>query len=711
MAGRPTENNHNDGKKAVPWPHEATAHLAWADRVDQLHATTPVISVSRHHPLRVLLALLVATAILVFWSDDPLSHHGLQPTITRRSVAPIPPTVGRTLLENFQVYPPVLTVTPDGVLEITDGSSNASVAIIPSTAPSCQSTLVEYSFASSYGQPYVGSYTPPSCQFNRISWNLTVVSAGKQFDRLGTVSFGDVELFRTSTAEPTKTGITWTYIKDMTSFLSLFKTSQTIIFDLGNVINDIYTAPFNVTLTAAFFTAPDSVVPADLVIPVSNRQGSASQPSYFRFPNETAANDITLPQNVKKAVFTIAATGQALEEFWWGNVLQSQVDTFGSDNSSLPGYSPFREIQLYIDGLLAGVAWPWPVIFTGGVVPGLWRPIVGIDAFDLREDEIDITPWLGLLCDGKSHNFAIRVSGLNDSSNGAATLSNTTLDDWYLAGKIFLWLDNPGHITTGSRPQLHLPDPSLTVSSRIHVAANGSNSSLAYTVQARRQLSISSTIKTSNASVLASWTQQLGSQYDGNYTSAGDQTSTLHTTGQDRSANGYARTLDYSLYSYSTQALATNGNLTLTAALSSGKQVQTLGQAVFPTGLESFSAMQGFHEKYQSYQGASLVTRQNGTAFYTSNQTEHTSFSYGTTEQEMSFSGVRCTFDEPAGYEGPKLTQAKELFHRHVLAVNGSVVRDEETLLGSDIGHYYGAPSDDREMVVSGMPGRTHSGL
>lgn len=34
------------------------------------------------------------------------------------------------------------------------------------------------------------------------------------------------------------------------------------------------------------------------------------------------------------------------------------------------GYSPFREVQLFIDGMLAGVAWPFPVIFTGGVVPG-----------------------------------------------------------------------------------------------------------------------------------------------------------------------------------------------------------------------------------------------------------------------------------------------------------------------------------------------------
>ena len=709
MAGRPTDSIHDDAKRDTSWPIEAKAPLVCGNQVDSKHATNPIMCMSRHHVLKVLSALLAGTAIVAFWFDA-LPACGLKPTITTNSAGRIPRAVTVPLSEDFQVYPPVLTVTPDGVLEITDGSSNASVAVIPSTKPTCQSILVQYSFASSYGQPYVGTYTPPSCQFNRVSWNLTVESAGRQFDRLGSVSFGDVELFRTSTAEPTKTGITWTYIKDMTSFLSLFKTKQTVIFDLGNIITDVYTAPFNVTLTAAFFTASDSIQPADEIIPVSKRQGSAGQPSYFTFPQDTAANNITLPQNVKKAVFTVAATGQALEEFWWGNVLQSQVDTFGSGDAELPGFSPFREVQLYIDGLLAGVAWPYPVIFTGGVVPGLWRPIVGIDAFDLKEDEIDITPWLGLLCNGKSHNFEMRVTGLNDSANGVTILSETTDSNWWLAGKIFVWLDTPGHVTTGGKMVRQVPAPVLEVSSHIYHAANGSNSSLSYTVDTHRQLSISSIIKTSNASISASWTQQLSYRNVGNYTSTGNQTTTFRTTGLDKSASGYVRTYDYPLYSFSTQALVA-GNLTLTAALSRSKNVETLGQSVFPTGLESFSDTKGFYPQHHSYQGASLLTAQNGTAFYTSNQTERTSYSYGTTEQDMTFSGVRGAA-EPAGYGPPQITETKELFHRHVLAVNGSIITDEETLLGTGIGHRHGAASDGEGMALSGMPGKKiHEGL
>ena len=102
----------------------------------------------------------------------------------------------------------------------------------------------------------------------------------------------------------------------MTSFLALFKVEQKIIFDLGNLVNEIYTAPFNVTLSASFFTADDSVTPADLILPVSLRKAVHNHPSAFQVPPDTAMSILTLPRNIKKAVFTIAATGQSEEEVW-----------------------------------------------------------------------------------------------------------------------------------------------------------------------------------------------------------------------------------------------------------------------------------------------------------------------------------------------------------------------------------------------------------
>lgn len=37
------------------------------------------------------------------------------------------------------------------------------------------------------------------------------------------------------------------------------------------------------------------------------------------------------------------------------------------------GKGSFRETRLLVDGQLAGVAFPYPVIYTGGVVPTAWR--------------------------------------------------------------------------------------------------------------------------------------------------------------------------------------------------------------------------------------------------------------------------------------------------------------------------------------------------
>ena len=129
-------------------------------------------------------------------------------------------------------------------------------------------------------------------------------------------------------------------------------------------------------------------------------------------PSDIAAVNVKIPRRTNRAVFSIFACGQIDEEQWFDNVFDSAVNTFPG-YGPLFGGSPFRELQLYIDGMLAGVVWPFPIFFTGGIVPGLWRPIVGIDAFDLREDEIDITPWLGQITDGHKHTFEIRVAGIS----------------------------------------------------------------------------------------------------------------------------------------------------------------------------------------------------------------------------------------------------------------------------------------------------------
>nr|POE94314.1 peptide-n4-(n-acetyl-beta-glucosaminyl)asparagine amidase a [Quercus suber] len=463
----------------------------------------------------------------------------------------------------------------------------------------------------------------------------------------------------------------------MTNFLPLFEKEQKIIFDLGNLISDVYTASFNVTITAAFFTASDSITPADLILPISSRRSAVNMPSVYTVPPDTASNSLTLPQNVKKAVFTISATGQSEEE--------SETATFPT-YGTLYGFSPFREVQLFIDGQLAGVAWPFPVIFTGGIVPGLWRPLVGIDAFDLKEDEIDITPWLPILCDGKAHDFTIRVSGLNDTGNGSATLSEITDNYWLVTGKVFLWLDTPGHITTGTVPARLTPSPSVSVSSSISKSPDGTNDTLLYSVTAQRSLSVQSVLQLSSGPHLATWHQALTYSNAGNFSDQGNiEINDQHTNGYDVSSSGYAKRYSYPLYVYSVSA-AYKDNISYVANVNRGKDVKTIGEPVFPTGLEALTKANSLQVLPPYFWGAHLATTQNGSATYLANTTSSTSYSYGDTEQVFDFSGIQVS--STAGAHGfPSISSSHELFHRYVQAVNGTVSTDEETLVEESTHH------------------------
>jgi hypothetical protein len=553
------------------------------------------------------------------------------------------------LLECLQVSPPVLS---------------------PKT---CQQTLMVHTFGASYGMPFVAQYTPPACEYNRVTINFTVSSAGRQFDRLAHAWFNDTEIFRTSTAEPTQNGIIWTYTKDMSNYLSLFKEPQKLIFDLGNLVDDTYTGSWNTTLTASFFTAED-LSPANVILPVSARQSASNMPSQFVVPDVKAISSLTLPQNVKKAVFGISAVGQAAEEFWWSNVLSSDTTVFGNQ-TTLYGNSPFRELQLHIDGMLAGVAWPFPIIFTGGVVPGFWRPVVGIDAFDLREDEIDITAFLPILCDGAQHTFEIRVVGIDNNMNDTVKLSSTVGSNWVVSGKVFVWLDSEGSVTKGTVPTINAPEPALDVSSSVSKANNGSAKALNYVVKAARKYSLSSTVETSEGSKAVTWFQDLSFGLNGQVSNGGnDQSTSQSTTGKDSSTSfsSYSKSYEYPLWVNSSYNVLPDTNYTIDATMSRAKNVQQLGSLAFPSSAQTFDyTLLG--SDHPSFTGAQTKNSQNGSAHYLAAPALGKSFGSGTTEQLYSLKGI-----------ADAAASGVDLYQRHIVAANNSVTYDQE-LVGNSM--------------------------
>ncbi|KAF1849583.1 uncharacterized protein K460DRAFT_261 [Cucurbitaria berberidis CBS 394.84] len=561
---------------------------------------------------------------------------------------------------------------------------------IMSPTGGCQQTLMVHTFAASYGQPFIGTYSPPDCEFNRITFNLIVTSAGRQFDRLALMFFDDTEIFRTSTAEPTRDGIIWTYNKDMSSYLSMFKKPQKIVFDLGNLMDDTYTGSWNTTLAATFFTAEDTIEPADVVIPVSARRSAENAPSGFVVPGSKAVNDLVLPRNAKKAVFSISACGQAAEEFWWSNVLTSDTQVFGN-HTTLYGHSPFRELQLVIDGYLAGVSWPFPVIFTGGIVPGFWRPIVGIDAFDLREDEIDITPFIPLLSDNQSHTFEIQVAGIDDDGRGNEYITTNIESNWIVTGKVFVWLDSNISSTTGTLPSVSASVPTIHLHSATQHTVNGTVASLDYSIEVSRNLYIESTLHTSAGTKNVSWKQDLTFSNSGTLSNKGnDQIMRQTTTGSHLSSSGYSRTYEYPLWVISSINEPPGGNLTIDAKMGRGKYVQELGDLAYPNDWKTFDYTRLPSTLYgkPTFSGSNVNNWQNGTASYLSVPAQKRSYGSGSTEQLLSLSGIT---DGPVavvqdGTHNAAMHMAQqrgeELYRRRMVATNGSVVVDVESFGG-----------------------------
>lgn len=441
-------------------------------------------------------------------------------------------------------------------------------------------------------------------------------------------------------------------------------------------------------MTAIFYNSnvvTDQETPSDLIIPISARQGANNSVSHFTLPAQNATNTISLPRNVRRAVFSVSANGQATEEFWWSNVLQSDRYTFNTTAGAYPGYSPFREVQVLIDGQLAGVEWPFPVIFTGGVVPSLHRPIVGIHAFDLKEHEIDITPFLPLLCDGAEHTFTIRIAGLDDdpANSSSVSLTESVNESWYVTGKIFLWLDeDPDSITTGEPPAVVLTPPSIAVTRA--VTTNGTaNETLTYTTSVLRSLRITSNrVNTQHISSPASWSQLLSYTNRALLTAFGySQVNDLIIAGDDQASfyEGfrYRSAYRYPLFANSTYAVSAQGNLSIWAHVIQGKEVGTSGRSVFPTGLEAFAA------GGRDARPATVSTTKEGTAEFRQSGDARESSGWGGSRQVLWFGAGR-----------------EELYFRNVSAVNGSVVYDHRRMAGKEV--VVGVHGDTEDKGVMG---------
>ncbi|GLT38685.1 hypothetical protein SLA2020_129170 [Shorea laevis] len=372
---------------------------------------------------------------------------------------------------------------------------------LPKTQP-CVYPILHHDFGYTYGKPPVlAEYIPPShCpshDFSKIvlEWNATC--KGRQFDRIFGIWLDGVELLRSCTAEPRATGIVWSVKKDVTRYYSLLVKNQTqsLAVYLGNLVDRTYTGVYHVNITVYYYPAEKKFNDfgsnlenlasgygsrADLILPIS-RNFPLNDGLWFEIENstDTEGKEIKIPQNVFRAVLEVYVSFHESDEFWYGNPPNDYL--LANNLTDKAGNGPFREVVVTLDGNVIGAIWPFTVVYTGGINPLLWRPISGIGSFDLPSYDIEITPFLGKMLDGKTHTLQFRVTN--------------ALNVWYLDANLHLWLDGKNTYTEGKLLQHQVMPLGISYSSDFK-GLNGT-----FLTKANRSISLTGWVKSSHGKI------------------------------------------------------------------------------------------------------------------------------------------------------------------------------------------------------------------
>lgn len=249
--------------------------------------------------------------------------------------------------------------------------------------------------------------------WSRIVLRLDGAVQGRQYDRIGHVGVGGVTVFRTSTPEPSRDGIRWQVEKDVSAYAPLLATRQPVELAIGNVVDEVHDGVFDVALSFRFH-------PVDAQHPAIDAADQVLALQDLREDGQDTVGSVTIPADTERLVAEVYATGSGggCEEFWY-------FATSAQGYWCRAAQGPYRELQVLLDGQLAGIAAPYPHIYTGGWSnPFLWYAIPAPRAFDIAPVRYELTPFIGLLDDGKPHEIRLRVAGLEAGSKGWALLPN-----------------------------------------------------------------------------------------------------------------------------------------------------------------------------------------------------------------------------------------------------------------------------------------------
>jgi hypothetical protein len=377
------------------------------------------------------------------------------------------------------LYPPITTTGTS--LEVT-----ADPLVPRPPTKHCEVTLLtDQAFADFNNKNF--NFTPPAdCPGPWVKVIFTAdfsIQAGVQFDRTGQVFLGNVNIYFGTTAEPLQNQTdTWHVERDLTDYASLFKTPQTGYASLGNIVGaDGLTSTIFGTFKLEFYQADfgnQAPRTADLVLPLPDNGNGSVQ---LNNSNPELTQTFTLPTNVESAYIDVIAQSQSAEEQWFFCLPNSVASDVG-----LCGNTAFRQVDVSIDGKTAGVAPVYPWIYTGGVDPGLWIPIPGVQTLNLLPYRVDLTPFAGVLSNGQPHTVGVTVFNAFNFFSTVASL--------------LVYEDHGSKHVTGAVTEdtLTAPDPAVVSNVAFDSSGNGGGTA---TVTSAQKYAISGYVNTSHGRV------------------------------------------------------------------------------------------------------------------------------------------------------------------------------------------------------------------
>lgn len=311
----------------------------------------------------------------------------------------------------------------------------------PASTP-CVVTLVDNFLISedSYGSTF--NYVPPAGCTG--AWAKVVLEADYAFDEGAlpvTTAMGlwlkgaNLQFGSTPVAEETPSQ--WHVERDLTDMATLFRRSGTGSATMASLFRD---PSAYVRLTARLLFYPASTTApsprkADAVFvlgtPGRDQFGadlgvSENNPKY---PPSELASTLSLPRNIERLYLDVLALDPS-GTLWWTcvpnelraipNLLPDGVG-IGSGIGGC-GDGTFRETEVRIDGQAAGVApvLPWSPASNGGQFGAIPSPRM----LNLLPYRVDLTPFAGVLSDGRPHKIAVTMA----TSDPADEISSASLE-------------------------------------------------------------------------------------------------------------------------------------------------------------------------------------------------------------------------------------------------------------------------------------------